>query len=362
MTHPSHRLGGRATTQAAGAGATLEARKRRVSDVFDLYTLGESEEADTFARDVARGLTADKKFLLPKYHYDALGSILFDAICQLPEYYLTRAESQILAAESCEILKDLPRPVRVLELGSGSSIKTRFLLEALLESPDQQELHYLPIDVSEPALESSSQEMLQIFPGLRVTAFVADYFEALEWIAAHPESLPKAERTLILFLGSTIGNLDLPQRERLLSAARAVLQPGDAFLLGADLKKDPKDLIAAYNDTLGVTSAFNLNLLARINRELGGTFDLRRFAHHARYNDTRGAVEMHLESLADQTVTIADLDLRIPFRRGETVHTENSHKFDPVLIAELATATGFSLARTFLDPEARYSESLLVAI
>ncbi|MCB1055224.1 MAG: L-histidine N(alpha)-methyltransferase [Acidobacteria bacterium] len=333
---------------------------QRISERFDLHLLGHDGAEESFAEDVRRGLTAEPKKLSPKYLYDALGSILFDAISMVPEYYLTRAEDEILEAQGTEIAALLPGPLRMVELGSGTSTKTKRLIGALIKR--QERLHYLPIDVSASILERSSHELLNAFPGLSVTAFAADYLRALRFLAGEGEPAPEGVRTAVIFLGSSVGNLTDQAAARLLGRIRAILRPGDAFLLGADLRKSEDVLLAAYDDALGVTAAFNRNLLVRINRELGGTFLVHRFVHRARYNEARSRMEMHLESLDERTVDIKGLDLAVPFAAGETIHTESSHKYDRPQLEALATATGFRLAHSWTDAKNRFSENLLLAV
>jgi L-histidine Nalpha-methyltransferase len=308
----------------------------------------------TLADDVRAGLGASPKRLPPKYFYDALGSTLFEAICLLPEYYPTRAEHEILAASAGEIVAGVGSPVELVELGSGNAQKTRLLIEALLAC--QPELHYVPVDISSAALEASAQELLGTYPALRITAYASDYSGALE-------VLPRTDcRRLALFLGSNIGNFDHPEALLFLLGLRAALRPGDALLLGADLKKSRAVLEAAYDDSLGVTAAFNLNVLARLDRELGADFDIRRFAHRAFYNEALERVEMHLVSLVEQTVHIRDLGLDVRFAEGETIHTENSYKYDLEGLTRLAEKAGFERTRTWLDGERRFSSSLFVAV
>jgi dimethylhistidine N-methyltransferase len=333
---------------------------RKISSRFDLHLLGHDGAEESLAEEVRRGLTEEPKSLSPKYLYDALGSILFDAISMLPEYYLTRTEAELLELHGEAIAEFLPCPLRLVELGSGTSTKTKRILDVLLQR--QGELHYLPIDVSASILERSSHELLNAFPGLSITAFAADYTRALRFLAGEAEPAPEGVRTAVIFLGSSIGNLTDEAATALLRRIRAILNPGDAFLLGADLKKDRSILQAAYDDALGVTAAFNRNLLVRINRELGGEFDVPRFAHRAIYNDERSRMEMHLESLEAQQVRIRDLDLTVSFAPGETIHTESSHKYDRDQLTALATATGFRLAHSWHDPQHRFSENLLLAI
>lgn len=313
--------------------------------------------APTFAEDVRSGLTAAPKFLYPKYFYDELGSRLFEAITALPEYYPTRAEAEILRNHADEIVAALGGPVWLLELGSGDGQKTRLLIEALLAR--QGKLEYVPVDISESAVEGSSRSLLFSYPELRITAYIGEYHRALRKIR---EERVAPGRTLVLFLGSTLGNLDPKERAALLRDVRALLNPEEGFLLGVDLKKAENVLIPAYDDALGVTAAFNRNLLARVNRELGGEFDLRTFRHRAIYNRQEGRVEMHLESRRAQTVAIRSLRIEVPFAKGETIHTESSYKFDLGQIAALAAETGFELGKTWTDSERRFASNLLVAV
>lgn len=306
------------------------------------------------AEDVRKGLTAYPKRFLPKYFYDELGSQLFEAICLLPEYYLTRAENEILVRYADEIAAAVDGQKTLVEMGSGSASKTRLIIEALLRS--QGELLFMPVDISVTALESSSRILLQSYPRLKIEAFAADYFQGLVEVGKKPRG-----RTLALFLGSNISNFDPDEAHLFLRAMREMLNEGDALLLGADLKKNPAVLEAAYNDALGVTSAFNLNVLARINRELGGTFNLHAFRHRAFYNQAAGRIEIYIESLLNQTVRIEKLDLEVRFESGELIHTENSYKYDIAGIARLASATGFDCTRSWFDSQERFSSNLLLA-
>jgi len=229
------------------------------------------------------------------------------------------------------------------------------LIEALLRK--QAELLFIPVDISASALDSSSRILLQSYPQLRIEAYAADYFAGLAELAKKPRT-----RTLALFLGSNISNFDPDDALKFLRALRQVLRAGDALLLGADLKKDKSVLEAAYNDALGVTAAFNLNVLARINRELGGNFDLRAFQHRAFYNEAVGRVEIYIESMREQTVSMSALEIEVKFAEGEQIHTENSYKYDRNDIARLAVETGFIHDRTWLDSEERFSSNLLLAV
>jgi dimethylhistidine N-methyltransferase len=326
-----------------------------VEEKFLIHNLVKREPRAGLAEDVRRGLSTQPKRFLPKYFYDQLGSQLFEAICLLPEYYLTRAENEILDRYADEIVAAVDGDITLIEMGSGSASKTRLLIEALLRK--QAELLFIPVDISASALDSSSRILLQSYPQLRVEAYAADYFAGLTELAKKQRG-----RTLALFLGSNISNFDPEEALKFLRALRQVLLSGDALLLGADLKKDKATLEAAYNDALGVTAAFNLNVLARINRELGGNFDLRAFQHRAFYNEVLGRVEIYIESTRAQTVAISQLEMEVQFQAGEQIHTENSHKYDPSDIASLASATGFVHARTWLDGEARFSSNLLLAV
>ena len=319
-----------------------------------IHNLVKRDPLAGLAEDVRKGLSAHPTRFLPKYFYDELGSQLFEAICLLPEYYLTRAENEVLQRYSDEIAASIDGQTTLLEMGSGSASKTRLIIEALLRR--QSELLFMPVDISATALESSSRILLQSYPRLKIEAYAADYFAGLAELGKKPRP-----RTLALFLGSNISNFDLDEALRFLRALRSVLIKGDALLLGADLKKDPAVLEAAYNDALGVTSAFNLNVLARINRELGGTFDLRAFKHRAFYNEAIGRIEIYIESLTRQRVRIDKLDLEVEFAVGELIHTENSYKYDKAGIAQLAVATGFELSHTWLDSQERFSSNLLLA-
>jgi dimethylhistidine N-methyltransferase len=323
-----------------------------------VHRLAAAAEAPDFAVDVRRGLTSTPKFLLPKYFYDELGSQLFEAICLLPEYYLTRAESEIFARRAGEMVGAAAEGARVtlFELGSGSALKTRRVIEALLAR--QSRLRYVPVDISASALEASAHALLQEYERLRVEAYAADYDDALPRLAG---SRDDDTRALVLFLGSNVGNFDRAGARAFLRRLRGVLRAGDSLLLGADLKKDPAALEAAYDDALGVTAAFNLNLLARINRELDADFPVRSFRHVALYDAEAGRVEMHLESARAQTVNIRALDLAVKFHAGERVHTENSYKYDLAGLSALAAATGFERARTWLDAGERFSSNLFVA-
>ena len=284
-----------------------------------------------FQTDVVAGLSLPQKALPPKYFYDARGSKLFERICRLPEYYLTRAELSLTREHISSIARFAGKGGELLEYGSGESLKTRLLIRALRPKT------YLPVDISVSALERAAARLGREFPWLRILPVAADFSRPLDLPAA------KAPRTAY-FPGSTIGNLTPDEAHGFLARARA---QASRMLIGADLKKDANLLHAAYNDSRGVTAAFNLNLLTRINRELGGDFALRRFSHYAFYNAACGRIEMHLVSLEKQTVKLAAH--RFAFERGESIHTENSYKYSLEGFRALAMNAGFRQARWWTD-------------
>lgn len=299
----------------------------------------------SFADDVRHGLTLPQKQLQPWYFYDALGSALFAAICELPEYYLTRSETEILTRHGASIARALAGPDRIIELGSGDGRKTRLLLAAI-----PKRLTYVPIDVDASVLTPLQSS----FPDLTVQPIRADYRDIRSLITP-------ADDTAVLFLGSSIGNYDPASAATLLRDVRAVLMRGNALLLGADLKK-PKTIIErAYNDALGVTASFNLNLLARINREFGGHFDLASFEHRAFFNERDSRMEMHLVSRRRQSVPIDALRIAPEFEAGETIHTENSYKYAESDLQTLARDSGFAIEQIWTDPRSWFADALFVA-
>lgn len=307
-----------------------------------------------FARDVEAGLRATPRTLPCRYFYDAEGSQLFEHICELPEYYLTRAERSILAERADDIAAAAPYGAELVELGSGSSVKTRLLIEAFLRRSDR--VRYLPIDISPTALEESADALLRDYPRLEMTAIASEYGHGLKWLE-RADGGPK----LILWLGSNVGNFDKPDAAAFLMRVRRTMHADDRLLMGADLRKSREMLEAAYDDAQGVTARFNLNILRRINRELGGEFDMRRWRHKAVWNEAAGRVEMHLVSDVDQAVRIDTLDDRFHFRAGETIHTESSHKYSPAEIDGLASEAGLQVEQRWLDSEGRFSLNLLRA-
>jgi dimethylhistidine N-methyltransferase len=315
----------------------------------------ESPTAD-FATDVRAGLTATPKSLPPRWFYDDVGSALFDAICFLPEYYVMRAEMEVLTSFREEIVASFGPHVRLVELGSGAARKTRILLDALL--PHQPDLEYVPVDIDAAMLERSGRDLIADYPGLRVVALSSDFSRPSIPLAALSRH---RGRTVVLFLGSTIGNLDPVAAVRMLRDLRSSLAKGDALFLGADLRKERAILEPAYDDAIGVTAAFNLNLLQRMNRELGAHFAIDTFAHRAFYDEERGRIEMHLVSRREQSVRIDALDLEITFAAGETIHTESSYKHDDTTLRDLARQSGFAIERKWTDKKQRFADVLMVA-
>ena len=319
---------------------------------------------DSILDEARLGLTTTSKTLSPWLFYDEAGSDLFEQITQLPEYYLTRTERAIFTAHADEILQraagsQLPHKILTLiELGAGTATKTGILLSAAVRL--QGSAVYQPVDVSESALAAATKNILTNIPGVTVRCQVADYTrEPLPL-----DRLPNT-RTLALYIGSSIGNFDPAAAIKVLTNLRAQLRPGDLLLLGTDLApgahKSAADLLSAYNDASGTTAAFNLNVLTRLNRDLGADFNVANFRHQACWNPHEFRIEMHLESLYPQTVTIPSLP-PIHFAQGETIHTENSYKFTPQSITTLLTAAHFTSTQTWQDPQSLFAVTLATAI
>ncbi|MGH9756553.1 MAG: L-histidine N(alpha)-methyltransferase, partial [Candidatus Acidiferrales bacterium] len=294
-----------------------------------------------------------QKELPAKYLYDVVGSALFAVICLLPEYGLSRAGLRLLQMHSDEIVARLPRPVTLAELGSGSGLKTRWLLEALAR---RQRVHYFPIDISRSALHRCQKELGQM-DNVSVVGFENAYLEGLREVAARRGEDP----LLVLFLGSTIGNFDRPAGDEFLREVRAVLRPGDSLLLATDLLKPVPGLLLAYDDPAGVTAAFNRNLLARINRELNANFDLAQFDHVARWDAGERRIEMHLRSRTWQRVQIRAAARHFLLQPGETIWTESSHKYDPTEVKEMGARAGFRDDMQWIDSEWQLAQTLFFA-
>jgi L-histidine Nalpha-methyltransferase len=318
-------------------------------------TRPEPDVESQFARDVRAGLgESGQKWIPCKYFYDAVGSALFEAISVLPEYGLTRADERILRRYAGEIAAAVSPPLVVAELGSGSGRKTRLILEALAR---RQPTTYHPIEISAAALALAERELNHL-DGVSVRGFEAEYLDGLARAATKRS---RNQRLLVLFLGSSIGNFNRNEDCEFLVRIRTLLRPGDTLLLGTDLVKPVSQVLPAYDDPAGVTAAFNLNLLGRINRELGGNFDLHRFAHEALYDDKERRVEMHLRARDTHEVRIEKAGLDVHFDRGETIWTESSYKYRLEDIVQMAAASSFRTVRQWVDEEWPFAENLLVA-
>jgi L-histidine Nalpha-methyltransferase len=309
-----------------------------------------------FALDVRYYLSQDPRQLPSRYLYDALGSCLFEAICRLPWYPITRAETRLLAAHRDEVFRSAAPLTRIVELGCGSGEKLATLVGGRPSSGEALELHL--IDVSAAAL-AGSLRALSALENVRVVTHEASYEVGLAETryAPHPHG-----RTLVLFLGSNIGNFDPPGAHEFLREIRATLHPGDCFLLGADLVRPEHELQRAYDDPLGVTAAFNRNLLVRINRELGGDFDLQSFAHRALWNAAESRVEMHLVSLKRQVVRVKAAELEITLDTGESIWTESSYKYEPTVVADLTERAGFAPVVAWIDTDDRFELAFVEAV
>ena len=308
-----------------------------------------------FADDVRAGLTRfGQKELPSKYLYDDVGSALFEVISYLPQYGLTRADERLLRRHADEIVDRLNGPVAVAELGSGTGKKTRWLLEAFCR---RQRTSYYPVEISRSALVMCERELSDI-DSISIVGFEREYLDGLLEVASYRKL---GQRLFVLFLGSTIGNFDREAGMKFLGSVRSILLPEDSLLLGTDLEKSSAQLLGAYDDELGVTAAFNLNLLARVNRELGADFDLSQFAHLAKINYEARSVEMHLRSRRRQRVSIPESDVVVEFAEGETIWTESSHKYSAQEVAETARNAGFRCEAQWIDEQWPFAENLLIA-
>ncbi|NJL14159.1 MAG: L-histidine N(alpha)-methyltransferase [Microscillaceae bacterium] len=311
-----------------------------------------------FAEDLRRGLTADPKFIPSKYFYDAQGSRIFQEIMRLEEYYLTQCEFEILQLYAPELLEFFApdgAPFEMIEFGAGDGLKTKLLLNHFLES--EADFKYLPIDISKDALQTLVDELAQQYPNLDVEGQPNEYFTALRQL-----SQQKVVRRVVLFLGSNIGNFHYDQGIAFLSELRQCLRPGDFVLMGMDLKKNPEIILNAYNDRQGVTRAFNLNLLNRINREMEADFNLAQFHHYPVYDPIEGGAKSYLMSRVKQTVLLRRLALKVELEAWEAIHTESSYKYTPYRIGIMAKTAGFEVVRNFLDRRHYFTDSLWKAI
>jgi dimethylhistidine N-methyltransferase len=304
---------------------------------------------DPLLTEVFAGLSSRPKYLYPKFFYDARGSELFDRICELPEYYLTRTEISILCEHAPGFVRSLGPGVRLVEPGSGSSLKTRILLDALTPPAS-----YVPVDISRTHLIAAARTLAAQYSHLEILPVAADFTQPFEL----PQSIAPVNSTLVFFPGSTIGNFDPAESIELLRMMRELAGAGGYVLVGADLRKSPAILEAAYNDSAGVTAAFNLNILARLNREYGADFDLDAFGHHAPWVAEHSRIEMHLVSTRAQRVHIRGVE--IEFAAGESIWTESCHKYDCEQFAAMAGAAGLHVREVWMDEGRRFSVQLLV--
>jgi L-histidine N-alpha-methyltransferase len=310
----------------------------------------DADAARKMAQDVREGLCTYPKEVAPKYFYDERGSLLFEQITELPEYYPTRAEREILTTRAAEIHAAAGCPETLIELGSGSASKTRHLLSAMRDCGSLDT--YVPVDISEEITERTAAELVEEYPGLNVHGLVCDFEQ-------HLERVPHGSGSrMIAFLGGTIGNLYPRERHAFLQRIGSLLGPGDSLLLGTDLIKDRERLEAAYNDSAGITAEFNKNVLAVLNSQLGADFDLDAFEHIARYDEEAERMDIRLRSLADQEVCLKDLDLEITFAAGEEMRTEISTKFTQERIEAAYDGVGLELAGWFTDRAGDYALSL----
>ncbi len=305
----------------------------------------------TFAEEISSSLDRTSKFIMPKFFYDKKGSILFEKICNLPEYYPTRTEIDILKNLQAELPAFIDESFRLVELGSGSSIKTKLILDIF--SKLQQTTEYFPIDISE-ILTESSEQLLECYENLRITGIIDTYEGGLEFIKHYDD-----KKNLIIFLGSSFGNFSPSDGKAFLEKINSTMKPDDLFLIGLDLVKDRRILESAYNDAQGITAKFNLNVLSRINDELDADFDLDNFSHHSIYNTDDQRIEMYLKSLVRQSVIISKSNLSLNLEKNELIHTEYSHKYTPEQIKALLEDAGFKIDHIWFDDDANYSLTLV---
>jgi dimethylhistidine N-methyltransferase len=311
------------------------------NDRLRLYAMDVHVHQHTFAQDVANGLAAPQKWLPPKYFYDERGSQLYEQICDLPEYYPYRAERDIFMAHAAQIHAEI-EGLALVEFGSGSATKTRHLLSAYERA--QQPFTYCPVDISATMLRETAAALLQTYRHIAIHAMHADFAGRPDVVQALP-----LERKALAFFGSSLGNFTREESAEFLRRTAAIMGLEDVFLLGIDLKKSLDILVPAYDDAQGVTAAFNLNILHRINRELGGQFDLQTFEHVALYNDVQGRIEMHLRSRQAQRIAINRIDQVVSFAAGETIHTENSYKYTVDEVRALGHQANLVLCRSWFD-------------
>ena len=312
-----------------------------IQENLEYFKSNNVKNQKTFAEEIALSLKHEPKVISPKYFYDNIGSELFDRICRLPEYYPYNCESSILKKIAKNLIPHLTSDVRLVELGSGSSTKTRLLINALLKS--QEHVEYFPIDISD-VLVQSAKKLCNDYKTLQVTGIIDTYENGLDFIE-HYDDKPN----LITFLGSSFGNFNEDDGNNFLKKIHDLMKSTDYFLVGLDMEKDSDVLFKAYNDTKGLTAKFNLNVLERINKELDADFKISKFAHKAYYNDSKGRIEMYLRSLSEQTVTIPKAGISIQLSENELIHTENSHKFTMSQIDSMFEEVGLDIVQIWFD-------------
>lgn len=318
---------------------------------LEWINLLEKEPMLNVASAVREGLGAPRKWLPPWLLYDAFGCEFFEAITRLPEYYLTRSETEILSEHAEDIIAAAGENICIVEFGGGSGKKTRLLIEETLKR--QNELHYVSIDIAAFELLDASQRLMDDYPPIRITAIAAEYNDSIEKIPSH------SGVRFFLFMGSNIGNLENTQAVSFLSSVRRIAEPRDRMLIGFDMVKEKAVLEAAYNDSAGITAAFNKNLLVRINRELEGDFEIERFSHIAIYNEKQHRIEMRLVSECEQAAHIKKLNMSVPFEKGEYIHTENSYKYTCESFRAIAESSGFEMHKIWFDKKEWFAVAML---
>ena len=329
----------------------LDYKKYVIDSKLQYFKPHASKIEKTFAEEISSSLNRDSKFITPKFFYDKKGSDLFEKICTLPEYYPTRTEISILKNLQTELPSFIDDSFRLVELGSGASVKTRLLLDIFTKM--QQTTEYFPIDISE-ILTESSEQLLQDYDNLRITGIIDTYEGGLEFLKNYD-----CKNNLILFLGSSFGNFSPADGKIFLEKINSTMKSGDLFLIGLDLVKDSQILESAYDDAQGVTAEFNLNVLSRINDELDADFNLNNFSHYSTYNKEDQRIEMYLKSLVNQSVIISKSNLSLNLEKNELIHTEYSHKYTLEQIKTLLESTGFKTNHTWLDGNTHFSLTLV---
>ena len=332
----------------------LDYKKYVVDSKLRYFKPHASKIEKTFAEEISSSLIGNSKFISPKFFYDKKGSDLFEKICTLPEYYPTRTEIDILKNLSIELPSYLDKTFRLVELGSGASVKTRLILDVFTSLQDTTE--YFPIDISE-ILTESSEQLLKDYDGLHITGIIDTYEGGLEFLKNYDD-----RKNLIIFLGSSFGNFSPNAGREFLKKINSTMKSGDLFLIGLDLIKDKQILESAYNDSLGVTAQFNLNVLSRINDELDADFNLDNFLHYSIYNKEDQRIEMYLKSLVRQSIIISKSNLLLNLEKNELIHTEYSHKYSLDQIRELLESVGFKINHVWLDDKKYFSLTLVSKI